>query len=263
MPELPDVEIYRRYLNATSLHQEITKVEIRTEKILEGISSAKLKRGLRGRAMKATRRWGKYLFAELDSGSYVMMHFGMTGNLSYQKNLEDEPPHGRLLIGFSNGYYLIYISQRLLGKVSLITDVEKFVKDKGLGPDVLDIDYETFGDVLRKGRGSLKTTLMNQKLFAGIGNVYSDEILFRSRLHPKTEVGNLDESDIKKLFRKTKEVMETAIESGVDPGKFPRSYLLPHRNEGEKCPYCKDHVTRMKISGRSAYYCPACQSKAE
>lgn len=261
MPELPDVEVYRRYLDATSLHQEIAEVEIRTAKILEDISSARLKRDLKGRSMEATRRRGKYLFAELDSGKWFMMHFGMTGDLAYQKSLEDEPPYSRLLISFRNGYHLLYISRRLLGKVSVISDVEVFIKDKELGPDVLEIDYETFRNILKRGRGALKTALMNQKLFAGIGNVYSDEILFRARLHPKTRVGNLDEGHIKELFSKTKEVMETAIENGADPDKFPRSYLLPHRREGEKCPYCKDSVTRMKISGRSAYFCPACQSK--
>jgi len=261
MPELPDVEVYRRYLDSTALHQEIAGVEVRAARILEGISVAGLKRGLKGRSMEATRRRGKYLFAELDNGKWVLMHFGMTGDLTYQKDLEEEPPHSRLLITFSNGFHLIYISQRLLGKVSVLADVEKFIKEKELGPDVLEIEYETFRDALKRGRGFLKTTLMNQKLFAGIGNVYSDEILFRTRLHPETEVRNLDEGHIKKLFNKTKEVMESAIESGADPKKFPRSYLLPHRREGEKCPYCKDRVTRIKISGRSAYFCPACQSR--
>jgi formamidopyrimidine-DNA glycosylase len=100
---------------------------------------------------------------------------------------------------------------------------------------------------------------MNQQVFAGIGNIYSDEILFQVRLHPKTSVRRLDGDALHDLHEQTLRVLHAAIERGANPGGLPDSYLLPHRREGEDCPRGNGKIQKTKAAGRTAYYCPACQ----
>lgn len=264
MPELPDVETFRRYLNRTALHKKISDVEISRARILKGISQKKLKKELSGRSMESTDRHGKWMFANLDDGRILVLHFGMTGFLKYFKNPEGDTEHDRMLLSFKNGYHLAYDSQRLLGEVRLIDDAGKFVSDHDLGPDALDgiSDFGTFREILENTRGMAKSALMNQGNVAGIGNVYSDEILFQARIHPKAEISKLDESSMKKLYRAMKRVLKKAIEKKVDPDDFPTSWLIPYRNEGKKCPgKCKGEVKKISVSGRNGYYCPGCQKK--
>jgi formamidopyrimidine-DNA glycosylase len=102
---------------------------------------------------------------------------------------------------------------------------------------------------------------MDQSLFSGIGNIYSDEILFQARIHPKRKVNDLSKKEKTALYRKTGRVLETAIERMSGPGTFPAHFLLPRRNEGEKCPYCEGTVEKIKISGRGCFICPSCQKE--
>lgn len=91
---------------------------------------------------------------------------------------------------------------------------------------------------------------------AGLGNIYSDEILFQAGIHPKAAVNKLHDEERRALFKKMKEVLDTAIDCKADPEKLPSTYLLPHRSEGEPCPHCDDPLEQIKISGRTTYYCP-------
>src|SRR5215217_3969875 len=194
MPELPDVEVFKRYLNAISLHQKIESVEVRNSKILGIVSASKLQSTLKGRMFESTRRHGKNLFVELDDGGWLLMHFGMTGRLKYFKDIDQDPPHDRLLISFENRYHLAFDCQRMLGKVDLIEDLEEFIGEKKLGPDLLELDYLCFRERFEGRKGAVKSALMNQQVVAGVGNIYSDEILFQARVHPVTEVGRLDDA---------------------------------------------------------------------
>lgn len=262
MPELPDVEVFRRYLNATSLHQEIQAVEIRTEQILEGTSLRKLKYGLKDHSFHSTDRHGKYLFVTLND-QILVLHFGMTGNLKYYKDPDKEPEYTKFLIGFKNGYHLALVMPRKLGLVRLISDVKKFIQEKELGPDVCedDFDHDKFRSLLKGRRGMIKPILMNQQIMAGIGNIYSDEILFQARVHPEKPVNQLEDAVLREIFKATREVLETAIENQADPEQFPASWIIPHREKGGECPNCGGEVRNITVSGRSAYYCPNCQSK--
>jgi formamidopyrimidine-DNA glycosylase len=108
----------------------------------------------------------------------------------------------------------------------------------------------------------LKTTLMNQGVMAGIGNVYSDEILYQARLHPRTKVNALEEGDLRRLYDCMQEVLDTAIACRAVPEDFPDSYLTPLRGKaGTQCPGCGGEIERIEVSGRGAYYCPECQKK--
>jgi formamidopyrimidine-DNA glycosylase len=107
----------------------------------------------------------------------------------------------------------------------------------------------------------IKSALMDQSLMAGIGNVYSDEILFQVGLHPRAPVKELGEGEREELYRTVTEVLETAIDRQAKPEEFPAGYLTPHRHDGGKCPQCGGEVQRVKVAGRGAYYCPCRQGK--
>jgi formamidopyrimidine-DNA glycosylase len=261
MPELPDVEIFKQYIDATSLHKTIETVEVKSPMLLIGVSAQKLQTKLSGHKFQSATRYGKYLFVKLDNNFWLILHFGMTGRLKYFKDMEKEPSHDRLLISFANGYHLAYDCQRKLGEVGLTDDIESFVKEKQLGPDVFDLDFTKFKKILEERRGTIKYTLMNQHIMAGIGNIYADEILFQAGLHPETPVNKLDEIKVKELYKAMYEVLKTVVDSQADPEKFPGSYLLPYRRKGGKCPQCDSKLKQIKISGRTTYYCPKCQKK--
>jgi formamidopyrimidine-DNA glycosylase len=259
MPELPDVEIFKQYLDATSLHKKIESAKVTDKRILQSVSQNRLTNALKGKTFHSTRRHGKYLFVELNNKTFLVLHFGMTGFLKYFKKMDRQPDHPRLLIEFANGYHLAYDCQRMLGQVSLTKEVEEFIKANDLGMDAMDVDLENLRDVLVTSRATVKSALMNQKLLAGIGNVYSDEILFQAQVHPKTKANRLSEEQLERILSHTRKVLKTAIDCRADPEKMPKSYILPQRHSEGKCPRCEREIAKEKISGRSAYFCPQCQ----
>ena len=261
MPELPDLEVFKRYVDSTSLHQNIENIEVKNGKVLGDVSAGGLKRGLEGRRFESTRRHGKHLFVELDNGGWLLLHFGMTGDLKYYKDANEEPTHARVLISFRNGCHLAFDDQRLFGKVDLIEDPDCFILEHELGLDPLSLDFPAFRERLEGRRGEIKATLMNQRIFAGIGNIYSDEILFQVRLHPKTGVGRLDGDALHDLHAQSQRVLRAAIERGASPQGLPDSFLLPHRREGADCRRGNAKIQKTKAAGRTAYYCPACQPR--
>jgi formamidopyrimidine-DNA glycosylase len=263
MPELPDVEIFKQYLDATALHQEIVQVDARSRQVLQVTAAQELQQGLQGRCFETTHRHGKHLFAGLDDGHWLWLHFGMTGDLAYFKHREDDPQYDRLLIDFTNGYHLAYVSQRKLGELALVESVEGFVKRKDLGPDALkDLDLDTFKALVDGRRMMVKSFLMDQQTLAGIGNVYSDEILFQAGVHPRTKVNHLAEDVVERVYHEIGAVLRTAIDCRAEPDRFPDDYLIPQRHPDGTCPGCGTPVQRVKVSGRSAYYCPNRQGES-
>ncbi len=261
MPELPDVETFRTYLNATALHQKIKTVEVLDSQMLQGVSVSTLKGHLRGRQFRRSYRHGKNLFAETTGDEFVRLHFGMTGYLKYYKNADQSLHHLRVRFDFSNGYHLAYICQRRLGNVSLENDIEQFVQQNDLGPDVLDISIDDFIAAAHSTKKAIKSLLTDQKKMAGVGNVYADEVLFKSRVHPQTTTRQLDRTQLKKIYQMMHTVLDYAIDHQADPKQFARSYLLPHRVKGAKCPNCGGSIKQVRISGRTSYFCPVCQKK--
>lgn len=263
MPELPDVAVFKQYLDATALHRRIKGTSIKSRNILGNSSAQKLQRRLKGQKFQRSRRHGKYLFIKVSGEKWLALHFGMTGFLKYFKDAKEAPGHTRLLIEFSNDYQLAYDCQRKLGRVNLVRDVEKFIREKELGPDALDpnFDLPAFRQALGAAQATVKSALMNQKRLAGIGNIYSDEILFHAGLHPQSKTHGLHEKTAKRLFQSMKKVLRAAIRCRVEPDRFPSSYLLPHRNGDRCCPRCGQKLRRTKIGGRTSYYCSKHQNR--
>ena len=264
MPELPDVEVLKRYVDAKALRRRIEKVEVRDARILEGVSPDALKRELEGNAFVSTRRQGKRLLVRLKDGKWLTLHFGMDGGLRYfEDGGSAEERRDRVVISFEKGKHLAYSSWRMLGRVGLARDFEEFVREKRLGPDALDpnLNFDGFRTAITRKNGPAKTLLLNQEVVAGIGNIYADEILFQARIHPETSVGRLSEEELARLFRAVREVLQTAVDRGADVSRFPQDWLLPHRREGETCPRCGGEMRKVRVLGRSSFYCASCQVK--
>jgi formamidopyrimidine-DNA glycosylase len=254
MPELPEVETFKRYMDATSLHQRIVRVEVRSADLLKDVSARKLSARLKGRCFESTRRHGKHLFARADE-AWLRLHFGMTGSLRYFKGEDKAPSHTRVLFVFDKDYRLAFEDQRKFGEIGLVDDADEFLKKRELGPDALDVDFSEFKKTIGNHHGAAKSTLLNQRLIAGIGNIYADEILFHARIHPAARTARLGDKALKRLFRTMRRVLGKAIEYQANAKKMPRSWLVSHRDKGKKCPRCGRELKSSKIGGRTAWFC--------
>ena len=262
MPELPDVETFKRYLDATSLHQPIKGVEVRSAYVLKRVSERELAHQVKGRSFESSCRHGKHLFVRTDRDLWLRLHFGMTGSLEYLKGQRQAPKDTRVLFGFANHSRLAFRDQRKFGEIGLLKDVDEFLRKRALGPDALDINLSQFKGIFEKHRAAVKTILLNQKLIAGIGNIYADEILFRTRIHPATQALALKEKTITKLFRATRHILKKAIDAQADADRMPKSWLLPGRGKGSKCPRCGRLLKSSRVGGRTAWFCAYCQKRA-
>ena len=267
MPELPDVEIFRRRLDEAAAGRRITDAKVRDARLLEGISARELERRLVGRRIQTTQRHGKHLIAMLDDGSALVLHFGMTGTLETSAEGGITPQYEVLHIGLERGGWASVTSRRKLGHIWLTGNIRTFLQDHEQGPDALAqaLNVKAFSAALGSTRSTLKAALMDQARIAGIGNIYSDEILFQMRLHPLTLVGDLDPDQLDELYRTTTRVLRQAIARGVmaegPASAFPGDWLSSHREKGGRCPRCRTPLETLKSGGRTAYFCPRCQPR--
>lgn len=257
MPELPDVESFRRYLEASALKKTITGVSAKSKSVLAGISLPALKKKLIGKRFKSASGYGKFLFAQTNENEFLAMHFGMTGFLNYYKNKAEAGKYIRFQIDFENGYHLAFDDRRKLGHIYFTENLKDFFKKKKLGIDPVreNIDYKRFKEIVKGRKGTVKSLFMNQEILAGIGNIYSDEILFQSKIHPEHSFEELEEKDLKLLFRKMKSVLQLAIDKEAEHDEIPESFLLHYRKPGKECPVCNGIIERVTIGGRSSYFC--------
>lgn len=262
MPELPDVQVYRQYLASNALHQRIRAVRVSAAGILAGISGKTLRAKLEGRELVATRRHGKNLFVRVAGDGWLVLHFGMTGELRYFGAPQSTPKYTRLRLDFANGHHLAYLDMRKLGKIRLVDDVDAFIAEQKLGPDALGLDLAAFRRALDGRRGKIKAVLMDQAVIAGIGNIYADEVLFAAGIDPRARTERLADAMIRRLHKAVRAVLEKAIDSHADAQRMPRSFLLPHRTRGGKCPKCGNPLRRIELGARTTHFCPRDQRSA-
>ncbi len=259
MPELPDVERMKQHLDETSLHKEVKRVEVKDKAVLDN-SPQTLRRHVKNHSFDKTKRVGKNLFVDIESDRWLWMHFGMTGDLKYFTNGNEPPKYTRAVFHFHDKGALAYISRRKFGSIQVIETPKKFIDKKGWGEDAMNMSKEDFVEILRNKRSMIKSALMDQKVIAGIGNVYADEMLYQSRIHPKTKTNELSNDQLKDLYSKMKRIFRTANNNNADAKEMPKRYLITHRKEGEECPDCSGEIERIKVGGRSTYFCPECQT---
>ena len=259
MPELPDVEVFKK-VAAKAIGHKIREVEVKDSHFVD-LTRYMIDNHLENSKIDTVKRLGKYLFVELKSDYAIAMHFGMTGDLKYRKSEADPPKFLKCTFELDNQHSLHYVSKRKLGLVEVIKDTAQYIEDLELGPDAMEIKKEDFMEKLRESSAMVKSFLMDQGKLCGIGNVYSDEILFQSRLHPEKKAKDISKKEAETLFEEMHHVLKTAIEKDADVSQFPDTFLLPVREKGGSCPNCDGKIKKIKISGRSGYYCPSCQKK--
>ena len=183
----------------------------------------------------------------------------MTGDLEYYSKQDNEPIFSKVIFYFKNDYNLAYISTRMFGRVSIVNSIEEFINLKKLGPDAFKMSLEDFTEALNRRTAVLKNALLNQSFIAGVGNIYSDEILFRTKLNPLTKIGELSENKKQELYTNIKDVLKFGIEHEGDLSTYPNNFIIPHRKKDERCPVCNTEIERFEISGRHGFFCPTCQ----
>ncbi len=260
MPELPEVETFKRYLDKTSLNQTIKSIKVIDDRVLD-IDGLSLKELVVNNKFESSTRLGKYLLVNIGK-KYLIFHFGMTGDLEYYNNKDHEPKYSKVIFHFNNGFNLTYISLRMFGRLDIAESIEEFVEKKNLGTDAYKMNFEEFKRALKRRTGIIKNVLLNQSFIAGIGNIYSDEILFKTKVHPKTKIDSLSESKTKELFTNIKEVLKVGIDKKGDLSTFPEYFLIPHRKKDDYCPICNSGIERIELSGRHGFYCPNCQKES-
>ncbi len=254
MPELPDVESFRRFF-ARRAKGPVRGVSAPAPEVLRNSSASGIGRALTGRPLERSRRHGKWMLAPVSGSDRVLVfHFGMTGELAWR---EDPHPHDRLLLDFDRGR-LAYRSTRKLGGVWLGTEGRLGDVTGPQGLDARGISRSRLGELLDGRRGGIKSALMDQELIAGLGNELSDEILWRARLDPRRAVGELGPDEIDRLHA----CLEQVIEDSVSAGRIPREegWLTGEREAEEpRCPRGHGQLRAGTVAGRTALWCERCQ----
>lgn len=274
MPELPEVEVVRRYLDEHLPGSRIESVDVKLPRLLKNASPEAFKTALKGQVFAAVRRKGKYLVLGLDGPKSLLVHLRMTGRLVWKADPGARlPPYTRIVFQLSKGV-LAYGDVRTLGELWLIpsqglSGVPGF---DALGPDALDpkLTAEGFARALRAGRSSVKAFLLNQRNLAGVGNIYADEALFLAGIRPERPCAAVSAQEAESLFKTVRQVFETSIESGGttfrdfldgsgrEGGNAANLYV--YGREGKPCRVCGTAIELTHIAGRGTRFCPKCQS---
>ena len=268
MPELPEVQTTVSGLKEKVLNRTFLNVWTDTEKIFKKPEFKEFKRKIKGKKIKNIERAGKNIIFKLSENCLMLVHLKMTGHFLYDNYDKTDPMNSFIRVKF-------FLDNN---KVLALSDLRKFAKIElhkpgnlslNLGPDPItdDFTFEKFKSVLKKGK--IKQVLMNQEVIAGIGNIYSDEILWQAKVHPEKNALDLTEKKLKDIYKAIKEILKKALDlKGTSvsdyrdingkKGSFGEVRKV-YRKEGQKCPRCGAKIIRKKINQRSAHFCPACQ----
>jgi len=286
MPELPEVETVARGLRASLVGCTIVGVEVRWARSVIPPDPATFARRLIGQAVTGVGRRGKWIVIALSGGDTLLVHLRMTGQLvlgpgggygkpPYSDGEWPDERHVRVLFLLDDGRYLRFSDTRKFGRLWLVDDPAGVLG--ALGPEPLGDDFTAarFGEMLAHRRGRIKPLLLDQRFLAGLGNIYTDETLWRACIHPLRRADTLTHAEVWRLHRAIRSVLRAAIASGgttLSDGAFQRtdgrsgefaSRLAVYGRVGQPCPRCGTAVERTRVSQRSTHFCPHCQSLPE
>ena len=199
MPELPENEAQRLTLERECLNRTIEAVELGDDVTYIELPGDNERARLVGRQFTETRRHGKNIFVGSKTGPWMTVHLGMTGKLVPFDAPDDPPDHTKLLIRFEGDRRLAFRCPRKLGHVRVIDDPASYIEDEGLGPDALEVSREQFVQIFGSTRSAIKSALMKQDKMAGIGNLWSDETLFQTGIHPEARANALGEEVLARI----------------------------------------------------------------
>ena len=278
MPELPEVETVRAGLAKYVIGKKILNASTHHPRALKPASIAPVS-ALIGSKILDVKRRGKFLWLSLDRPICLVVHLGMSGQLLVQPTAARAHKHMRAQFGLSAGRFgkdgnqIRFVDQRTFGWVS----VEDYVGDvpssvSHIAPDPFEAKFDLVAAIakIKKRKSAIKPTLLNQEIISGIGNIYADEALWRSKIHPEIICEDLTKAEIKRVINCAVEVMQEAISAGGtsfdeqyknvngESGYFERS-LAVYGQEGEPCPRCGSAIARIAFANRSSHLCQRCQ----
>jgi formamidopyrimidine-DNA glycosylase len=287
MPELPEVETVRRGLAPVMEGKRFAKVEVRRGDLRWPLPKGFAQK-LNGKTVQGLGRRAKYLLADLSSGDVLLMHLGMSGSFrvgkdsapgTYYHERSKSTAHDHIVFHMSNGATVTFNDPRRFGSMKLVprARLEDEPLLRSLGPEPLgnEFDAAMLAKACAGKKTSLKAALSDQRVVAGLGNIYVCEALFRARLSPKRIASTIADRNGKpnerseKLVDAIKAVLKDAIEAGGSSlrdhrradgslGDFQHNFQVYDR-EGDPCPSCKGKIKRIVQGGRSTFYCPSCQ----
>jgi formamidopyrimidine-DNA glycosylase len=272
VPELPEVEVVRRDLEAHVTGRRISSVEISGPRTVRRQAASELTERLAGATLGPVGRRGKYLLLGLDAGAVLVVHLRMSGQLILARPSDPRAPHTHAVLSLSDGAQLRFVDPRTFGEL-FVTSVS-VPELAHLGPDPLSAEWtwRSLSGVLAGRRGLLKPLLMDQRRLAGLGNIYTDEALFTARLRGDRPAGGLSGPEIRRLHRAISSTLRAAVElrgssladrQYVDLLGNVGDYQSKHQvyaREGRPCPRCGGLITRLRLGGRSSFLCASCQS---
>jgi formamidopyrimidine-DNA glycosylase len=279
--ELPEVEVMRRDLEKDVVGRRIKSVEVKPHKNAMRVIRRHGRRKeftdrLAGKKISKVDRKGKYVLLHLDGGDVLVVHFGMSGQLLRGTKRQAPPQHTHVVMDFQQGGDLRFVDPRTFGEMFVASE-DELGKVKELAHIAIDpledtFTWPQFSEVLAAKKAKLKSLLMDQKFVAGLGNIYSDEVLWASGLRYDRMSDTLSSQEVRRLYRGMQEVLQDAIryrgttlgdEAYVDlfgkPGEYQHE-LKVYGRKGLPCPRCRTRIETVNISGRNSYYCPQCQS---
>ena len=253
MPELPDVEGFRRTFERHAEGKRVRGVRVLDRGVVRNTTPQRLGRALSGRRFGAARRHGKWLTCPTEDSAALIFHFGMTGSLVWSGEEPEEHRHDRVVFELDDGA-LRFRDMRKLHGVWLARDVDEARAVLGqLGPDALAVSEDELLALLAWRRRTVKAALMDQRIIAGLGNLLVDEALWQARLDPRRPIPSLSDRELRDLYRKVRKVLRDSLPYGLVPGK--RTWLTGARESG-RCPRCGGELARVRVAGRTTVLCP-------
>ena len=270
MPELPEVETVRRTLKEVLVSETITDVSMIYPKLVQHDSFWFLNR-ICHQTIRDLKRKGKYLIFILDQDA-MLIHLRMEGKFFIKDVNYPILKHEHIIFKFESGKELRYHDVRKFGTIHLypLETYEKASPLARIADEPKDIDIESFYQRIHKKQITIKQALLDQTLISGLGNIYVDETLFKSRIHPERKSNQLSKTEVQTIIVSAEAVLQKAVELG---GTTIRSYtsslgvtgrfqneLHVHMKKGEPCPICQTPIVKIKVGGRGTYVCPECQT---
>jgi len=265
MPELPEIETIKRYLEKYLMGRKIKEAKILNKKSFIGDK----KKILNSKILKIERS-GKMLVLKLNNDLNLIFHLKLTGQLIFSNFLKNSEikNYTRIIFILDKGF-LIFNDARKFGWVKILNDKDLNNALSKIGKEPFDLNFKYLKEIFSKTKRPIKIVLMDQEKIAGLGNIYANEALFLAKIHPLKPANKLKDKEIKNLLLSIKKVIQKAIKLQgtsfrfyVKPDESKGSYqkeFLVYQRKDEKCSRCKNKIKYIKIGGRGTFYCPTCQ----